>query len=242
MKQPKVLVGFPTAESKDYCLDDFAKQVNTLTYSNYDVFCIDNSPNPNHVAKLWDRGIKAIHEPIKGNFREELARHQNIIKNYALSYGYDYLMMIESDVFTGESIIENLIAFSEVYGAGIVTATYEIAKEDGEVLCLTSYDDRLRVRSEKILPRESAFEVLGQGELLFDLAIKDPDVKLCATGIGCTLFHADVLKEVDFRVDLKVNPAAFSDTYYFTDAMNKGFRVMLNSNLLVEHRKDSLIY
>ena len=39
--------------------------------------------------------------------------------------------MLESDVFCGESIIEQLLVHAEMEGAGIVTATYEIMKEEG---------------------------------------------------------------------------------------------------------------
>ena len=126
----RVLVSMPTADKKDYCVDEFINQIKTFTYPLYDIFVLDNSKDPKHVQKFWENGIKAVHEPVNGNFKEELARHQNIIRNYFLNGDYDYLLMLESDVFAGECIIENLVSYADVYGASIVTATYEIRKDE----------------------------------------------------------------------------------------------------------------
>jgi hypothetical protein len=96
----RVLISMPTADKKDYCVDEFINQIKTFTYPLYDIFVLDNSKDPKHVKKFWENGIKAVHEPVNGNFKEELARHQNIIRNYFLNGDYDYLLMLESDVFT----------------------------------------------------------------------------------------------------------------------------------------------
>jgi hypothetical protein len=236
MYTPKVLVACPTAQAKDYCVDDFIKQITTFTYPLYDCFLIDNSADPKHVKKFWDNGIKAVHEPINGNFKQELARHQNIIRNYFLNGDYDYLLMLESDVFAGECIIENLVSYADVYGASIVTATYEIRKGE-DVLCLTSTSDRRAVRSEKILTREHGYSIMGQGTIPLRHLLVDPDARITATGIGCTLFGREVMEQVEFRTDLKLNANAYSDTFVFTDAIKLGYEVLINSNLICEHKK-----
>jgi hypothetical protein len=232
----RVLVAMPTADKKDYCVEKFIKQIKTFTYPNYDIFVLDNSKDPNHVKLFWKNGIKAQHEPIKGDFREELARHQNIIRNYFLNGNYDYLLMIESDVFTGECIIENLVSYADVYSASLVTATYEIRKKEN-VLCLTATSDSRRVRSEKIMPRNAGYSLMGQGCLPLRQMSTDVDYKITATGIGCTLFSREVLEEIPFRVDLTLNKNAFSDTFYFTDAQKKGYEVLINSDLVLHHDK-----
>ncbi len=239
---PKILLSFPTSSVKDYCVDDFIKQIKTLTYSNYDIMVIDNSEDPKHVEKFWEAGILARHEPFNGNFKSasgriELARHQNIIRDYALGNNYDYLFMLESDVFCGESIIEQLLVHAEMEGAGIVTATYEIMKEEGPTLCLTATTDLNGVRTERILPRALGYSLMGKGCKPFSEFIKEPGIRLTATGIGCTLIHREVLKEVPFRVDTRISKTAYSDSFYFTDAAKKGFEIMLHSDIVCEHRK-----
>lgn len=237
MNYPRVLVSFPTSDKKDYCVEDFIDQIKSFTYPNYDIFVVDNSLDESHVEMFWKNGIKAVHEPFKNdNFRSELARHQNIIKDYFLNGNYDYLMMVESDVFTGECVIEKLVSYAEVYSAGVVTATYEIMKKE-PTLCLTATVDSRLVRSEKILDRSLGYEYMGQGVVPMRKFLNDPDAKLTATGIGCTLFRREALEEVEFRVDLELNKNAFSDTFIFTDIAARGYEVLIDSNMICEHRK-----
>tara|TARA_R110002012_G_scaffold152094_1_gene312022 strand:- start:2957 stop:3667 length:711 start_codon:yes stop_codon:yes gene_type:complete len=236
MNYPKVLISFPTSDKKDYCVDEFIQQIKSFTYPLYDIFVVDNSKDSKHVRKFWKEGIKAIHEPLKGDFREELARHQNIIKDYFLAGDYDYLMMIESDVFTGECILEKLVSYADVYNAGVVTATYEIDRGE-PTLCLTSTVDSRLVRSEKLLDRSIGYEIMGQGVIPLRKLLSDPDAKLTATGIGCTLFSRFALQDVNFRVDLSLNKRAFSDTFIFTDIASKGYEILIDSNIICEHRK-----
>ena len=235
---PKVLVSFPTSDKKDYCVDDFIKQIKTFTYPLYDIFIVDNSESPEHIKKFHREGIKAIHEPLnkKKDFREELARHQNIIREYFLNGGYDYLMMIESDVFTGECIIEKLVSYAEASNVGAVTCTYEINRGE-PTLCLTSTTDFRGVRSEKMLERSHGYDIMGQGVVGLNELLVDPDARITATGIGCTLFSKEALNSVAFRVDLDLNKRAYSDTFIFTDIANKGFQVLIDSNIICEHRK-----
>ena len=42
---PKILIGIPTYEGKNYCLDAFMNNVNNFTYpkSNIEIFVADNS-------------------------------------------------------------------------------------------------------------------------------------------------------------------------------------------------------
>ena len=236
MIYPKVLIGFPTSDKKDYCVDEFIQQIKSFTYPLYDIFVVDNSKDSKHVRKFWKEGIKAIHEPLKGDFREELARHQNIIKDYFLAGDYDYLMMIESDVFTGECILEKLVSYADVYNAAVVTATYEIDRGE-PTLCLTSTVDSRLVRSEKLLERSIGYEIMGQGVIPLRKLLSDPDAKLTATGIGCTLFSRFALQDVNFRVDLSLNKRAFSDTFIFTDIASKGYEILIDSNIICKHVK-----
>jgi len=236
MNYQKVLVACPTAQAKDYCVDDFIKQITTFTYPLYDCFLIDNSEDKDHVKMFWEKGIKAIHEPINGDFREELARHQNIIREYFLRGEYDYLFMLESDVFAGEAIIEKLVGYAETYQAGAVTATYEIMKGE-PTLCLTATSDLNRVRSEKLMDRGLGYNEMGKGCVSFKDFLKDNDARLTATGIGCVLFHREALQHVKFRTDLSVNKNAFSDSFIFTDLEKIGYSVMIDSDLICEHRK-----
>ena len=73
--------------------------------------------------------------------------------------------------------------------AGAVTVTYEIRKEEEEVLCLTSTVDQLGVRSEKLLNRSVGHDVMGQGTLPLNHLLNDTSAKITATGIGLYFVH-----------------------------------------------------
>ena len=62
--QPRILVGCPTADVKDYCLEKYIKAVKSLTYPNYDVLIVDNSEDNNYLEKIKKHlpVIKAPHE------------------------------------------------------------------------------------------------------------------------------------------------------------------------------------
>ena len=38
----KVLISCPTAQAKDYCVDEFIEQIKSFTYPLYDIFILDN--------------------------------------------------------------------------------------------------------------------------------------------------------------------------------------------------------
>jgi len=78
---------------------------------------------------------------------------------------------------------------------------------------------------------------MGQGTLPLRHLLVDPDARITATGIGCTLFGREVLEQVEFRVDLDLNANAFSDTFIFTDAEKLGYKILINSNLICTHNK-----
>jgi len=43
MKTPKILLGCPTSDYKEYCLKEYVKSVKTLDYPCYDILLVDNS-------------------------------------------------------------------------------------------------------------------------------------------------------------------------------------------------------
>ena len=78
---------------------------------------------------------------------------------------------------------------------------------------------------------------MGQGVLPLKQLLVDSDAKITATGIGCTLFTREALELVRFRTDLKLNKNAFSDTFIFTDILKLGMEVLIDSDIICEHRK-----
>jgi hypothetical protein len=51
---PKILIGIPTYEGKNYCLDAFMNNVNNFTYpkSNIEIFVADNSSSNERILDV----------------------------------------------------------------------------------------------------------------------------------------------------------------------------------------------
>ena len=54
---PKILIGIPTYEGKNYCLDAFMNNVNNFTYpkSNIEIFVADNSISNENALMIRDK-------------------------------------------------------------------------------------------------------------------------------------------------------------------------------------------
>ena len=65
----KILVGCPTYELFEYCLEEYSKAVKSLTYNNYDVLLVDNSKDNNYLKK-----IKSLNLPVEKCSYLNLAR------------------------------------------------------------------------------------------------------------------------------------------------------------------------
>ena len=104
---PKVLIGVVTASQKDYCVQEFKEQLKGFTYDNYEVLIVDNSEDPTHI-KVFE-GFYVVHSSRlfedgtykRGN--EMLAECQNIIRTKFLEGNYEYLYILESDVFVSKA-------------------------------------------------------------------------------------------------------------------------------------------
>ena len=55
-------------------------------------------------------------------------------------------------------------------------------------------------------------------------------------GLGCLLIHRSVLQKVPFRVDLKDEEKAHSDTYFHEDLRSLNIPCYMSTNVIVEHR------
>lgn len=246
MKNPKVLIGVVTASQKDYCVERFKKQLNDFTYDNYDVLVVDNSENPAHVEKfkefdcVYSSRIWADGTLKRGN--EMLAECQNIIRQRALEGGYDYLFMLESDVFVNKDWIQYAVSFSApVYCATYMVKTrYKIPAMCLQFLHKLSHRGIKRIMSNTLmLPPRVKLEADVKPITHFKIG---DNMCLTHNGLGCSLIRADVLKYVPFRIDmnndLKTGKMTFSDTFFYTDCLIKRIEVLFDNRYICEHIKE----
>ncbi len=72
---PKVLVGCPTSDYKEECLEEYAEAVKNLSYDNYEVLLIDNSKGNEYFERgQWIEALKSYDRAIHLNPTYEKAR------------------------------------------------------------------------------------------------------------------------------------------------------------------------
>ena len=60
MEKPKVLVGCPIYDGKDYIIDRYIERIKNFTYENYDILLVDNSKTKDFAKKVKDLGVPVV--------------------------------------------------------------------------------------------------------------------------------------------------------------------------------------
>jgi len=218
----KVLVGCPTSDHKEYCLDPYINSIKSLTYKN-DILLVDNSENKDYYKKIKEKGIPVIKDKYRETARDRIVHSRNILRRQVLDNGYDYLLSLEQDVIPPKNIIERLLAHKKDVISGvyykkiyitvknkeytkIVPLLWKITKEDKEKKLITYITDE---------------------ELQTSLL----NIDMC--GLGCLLIHRNVLEKIKFRY--KKQEKAFDDTWFCKDAIKNNFKIYANPTLKCKH-------
>lgn len=109
----KVLVTCPTHEVKEYCFQEWIDMAKNLTYPNYDILVVDNSPNEDYLNK-WGSKVPMIHidadqDPQKKG--ERICQSMSKAKEFFILGNYDWWMNIESDNIPPSNVIETLMEY-----------------------------------------------------------------------------------------------------------------------------------
>ena len=244
---PKVLIGVVTASQKDYCVEEFKQQLKDFSYDNYDVLIVDNSEDPSHIETFKDFEVIHSSRLFEDNTRkrgnEMLAECQNIVRARFLEGNYDYLFILESDVFIDKDIIQWGIS----YEAPVYTIAYpiKIAKYDAPSMCV-QFIHKLRKRGVKgsfmntcMLPPEITLPAVIKPLTEFKIG---NNMHLTNTGLGCSIISRDVVEHLPFRIDmgndLKTGNMTFSDTFFYADCLMKGIKVLFDNRLICKHIKN----
>lgn len=221
-----ILVAAPTSDKKDYCVNEWVNQLHNLTYLDYEVFVVDNSKDENHRNFFLNKGIECEWVKPEGHPVDYITASQNVIRNKFLSNNYSYLLMIESDVFVPENIIEILLP----HNRAVVTIPYFVDyKKEGVRLCNQEVEPFYHSTTRLKHAYESFIDIKG-------------DIQRCfAVGIGATLFHRSIIEQMPFRARNKENEqienrSVFSDTYFYKDCAEKGIPVYMETSVISEHR------
>jgi hypothetical protein len=207
MKKPKVLLGTPTYQGKEYCLDYWVKIVKAIQKeSNCDIIIIDNSKTDyysNLIRKKYKlKVIKSKH--YSGKPITSLAESRKLLYKYAIKNQYDFLFSLEQDVFPPSDIIEHFLKIRKEIKAKetIIGAPYAITNVTDGKKPYVQKDKLTSVALKRIYSRRMKRKI--QDLILRKQMLKRKKVfKVHATGFGCALIDVSILKKVKIRYSEK---------------------------------------
>lgn len=216
MKQ-KVLIGCPTSETFDYCLDEFLQGIRNTTYKNYDLLMADNSKTGKYLEKLKSLGIDAIKGQYVENYRERIALSRNIMVDKALEGNYDYLFSVDQDVVLPADAIERLMKFDKQIISGVYYGYFRVK---GVVKLLPLLYAGIDEQSK----RQLSLEEVREEKLI--------EIRYC--GSGCLLIKTGVLNKIRFGLE-KDNPTTTDDIYLCNRAREQNIKLFAFTGVKCRH-------
>jgi len=216
MLKPKVLVGCPTSNHKEYCLKQYAEAVKNLTYPNYDILLVDNSENDEYLKKIKKEGLPATKGPYFEGARDRIITSRNILREKTIE-SYDYLLSLEQDVIPPKDIIEKLMR----HGKEIVTGVYfanNVMPDGTTALIPLVY----KLTDEKTLSMKPLSE---------DEVFKDQLMQVVSCGLGCVLINKKVLEKIKFKYEKNT----FDDRWFCIDAYKLKIPIYVDTSVRCKH-------
>lgn len=228
---PKILIGCPIFEGKEYCFTQFLKGLESLTYENFDICLVDNSKSVDFFKKIksaasaWNKNHKQFFFVERIPFDtplplDRIVRARNVLRKKVLEGGYDYFFSLEADVVPPVDVIERLLSRKKEIVSGVY---FNLVPATNSLVALVykkiGVDEKGRERTQSL-----TLEELLPSRLIENLHF---------TGVGCMLIQASVLKDISFRFE--TGSRAFDDWWFCEDARKKGFIVNADSSMFCMH-------
>jgi cellulose synthase/poly-beta-1,6-N-acetylglucosamine synthase-like glycosyltransferase len=224
---PKILIGIPTYDAKNYCLDAFFQNISEFTYpkSNIEIFVADNSANNKNALLIRDKfKVKTFWKDYTGvPIMEKLADSHNQVRRYFLESDADYLLHLESDIFPPKDVIEQLLWARKP----IVTSMYQLFDGAWRTPCIRIQDKKTLHFKDIIFD----YELNNFHHYWTDGTIKEVFI----AGIGCTLMHRKIMQNIQFRHDTTTKEGSPPDTYFAMDLREKKVKNWIHTGVISFH-------
>ena len=213
-KWPKVLIGIPTYNGKDYCLDEFIESIKKIDYPNKEIIFMDNSDDLMHAEIIRKKGFNTVYLKAK-DYYDKIIRSRNAIRSYFLAKDFDYLFFIDSDVMVPADALQKLVKHDKDIVSGVVYTIWTLEGQTKIRPILFEYNDET---TRKIMKTKS----------------KTPGLhEIAACGAGCMLVKRKVHAKISFAMpeDKKT-----SEDYWFCYLAEKqGFKIYADTSVQCKH-------
>ncbi|HLC63419.1 MAG TPA: glycosyltransferase [Candidatus Nanoarchaeia archaeon] len=230
-KLPKILVGTPTCSLYEYCLKEYAESVNSFTYPDYDILIVDNTQDDNYLKKIKAFGLPATKGPYLKGARDRIIASRNLLREYAINQGYDYLLSLEQDVIPPRDVIEKLLEVNQKISSALyfnLNNQYEFPNlvpgtiELPLAYKLFSKDEQKKPFKDQLLRKLTKEEVLTKKKILVRM-----------TGLGCMLIHKDVLNKIPF--DYYREFLSSDDRHFCDKAAENNIPIVVDTSIICTH-------
>ena len=222
---PKVLVGCPISSYREDVIDQYIDSVKSLSYPNYEVLLLDNSPD----NKMFDKIKGRI--PVQKTKRieklgEMLARDRNLLRKKLLDEGFDYFLSLEQDVIPPKDVIEMLLENKKQVCSGLYFNMYATTGPNNEPYTelrpvFSTWIDE--TQKELRVVRNIGFQSVFPGRLF----------QICSGGVGCVLIAKEALEKIFFRTEAEFK--TFDDVFFYEDCYSKGIDIFLDTRVVCLH-------
>lgn len=221
--KPKILVGCPISDYKRYCIDEYLEGISNLTYSNFELFLVDNSETSDFYEELKSKGIDVKRIEYVPSAKNRIVKSRNLIVDKFLEGDYDYFFSLEMDVIPPKDIIERLLESNKEIVSGVYFKPFIIRDQNDIIL------------SKEIMP--IAYQRYSENRLK-RMSWKDVDnkdiVEVEVVGLGCILIKREVFeKKIKFRWEQ--GNSSFDDFWFCKDVKRLGYNIFMNNSLKCKH-------
>ena len=185
---PKILIGCPTADEKSYCLKEYLKGLEQLTWQNKEIVIVDNSETDDYIKELRENKINTIKDLRLEDVKERIAHSRNILREKTLSEGFDYFLSLEQDVIPPPDMIEKLLAHGKEAITGVYFTIYQFQGQP-----------KLRPLVWKENPESSSTMIFMNEDVKAATGNQNELTQIKAAGLGCMLIHRRVLEKIKLR-------------------------------------------
>ena len=222
---PKVMIGIPTYDEKNYCLPQFIDNIRNFTYpkDRIELFVADNSKDNKNALMINKKyGIKTFWKDYTDMpLWEKLADTHNQVRRQFLESDCQYLLHLESDIFPPVDVIQNLLWARKP----IVNALYQIGDASTRSMCLMLDDNEMQtsqiLKGNKNLSGFHHFWVEGKVQPSY------------ISGIGCSFMKKKVMQNFEFRHGgADGNPP---DSYFAEDLRIAGVQNYVDTSVVCFH-------
>jgi len=225
----KILIGCPTYERYEYCIDQWVKAARQIIKSTKehqtDYLLVDNSKTDDFYLRSKSKGINIEKIPYSENVKQRLVDSRNLLREKALKGGYDYFFSLEQDVIPCKDVLKQLIKddkdiISAYYSKPIGATVQE--KETGKISEVVLEIPLIYLQTDGGVRRACPPEIVNKGI-----------IPVGAFGVGCVLIKREVLEKIKFRFE--EGKPAFDDFLFCHDAKRAGYALFLDLDIRAEH-------